>query len=81
LQIVVREHQTHVSAHERQQRLQLRVRHCHLADDHAHQGVLAHDEDGLAAEGDTDFLHLQRTDVVNADDEHIFVFAQKFFEL
>jgi hypothetical protein len=32
-----------------------------------HHGVLAHENDGMAAEGDADLLHLLRTNIVGVD--------------
>jgi len=47
----------------------------------AHHGVLAHEDDGLAAEGDADLLHLLRADIVGVDQEALGVLIEELNEL
>jgi hypothetical protein len=44
-------------------------------------GVFAHQDDGLAAERLTDFVHLLRADIVDLDDEDGFVLVKQALEL
>lgn len=47
----------------------------------AYHGVLAHQDNTLTTEGDTDLVHLLRADIVNTDDEHGLVIVKKALEL
>lgn len=44
-------------------------------------GVLAHQDDGLTSEGGSDFVHLLRGDIVDADDENGLVFVEQALQL
>ena len=47
----------------------------------AHHGVLAHEDDSLAAEGDADLLHLLRANIVGVDQEALGVLIEELNEL
>jgi hypothetical protein len=47
----------------------------------SHHGVLAHQDDTLAAEGPSDFVHLLGADIVDADDEDRLVFFEETLKL
>lgn len=47
------------------------------ADSFADHGVLAHENDGMVAEGATDLLQLLRADVISAHDEALRVFVEE----
>ena len=47
----------------------------------ADHGVLAHEDDGLAAERLADLVHLLRADIVDGDDEDCLIFVQQGLEL
>jgi hypothetical protein len=63
----------------------LDVGHATILDEALHStadhGVLAHEDNGLAAEGDTDFVHLLRCDIVDRDDEDALVCLKKRLQL
>jgi len=44
-------------------------------------GVFAHQDNGLASEGGSDFVHLLRRDIVDADDEDGFVLIEQALQL
>ena len=46
-----------------------------------HHGVLAHQDDALATEGVSDFVHLLGADIVDADDKNRREFFKKTLEL
>ena len=50
-------------------------------DDLPHHGVLAHEDDGLASQGNPDLLHLFGSNIVGSDDEALGIFVQKLLEL
>jgi len=64
-----------------EQSLQLGVGDSLIADDLAHQGVLAENHHSLATQSHTNLGHLQRADVVDADDEDVLVVAKDLLEL
>jgi hypothetical protein len=47
------------------------------ADRLLHHGVLAHEDDGMAAQADADLLHLRGSDIVSADNEALWVLLEK----
>lgn len=49
--------------------------------DNAHHGVLAHQDDTLATQRDTDLVHLLRRDIVDGDDEDGLVLLEQALEL
>ncbi|KAL3201853.1 hypothetical protein MRX96_042768 [Rhipicephalus microplus] len=68
-QVFLGEDETDVALDVRQQLLQGRVVVQVSADGLADHGVLAHEQDGVLAERNTDRLHLLRADIVDAHDE------------
>ena len=44
-------------------------------------GILAHQDDGVASEGRSDFVHLLRGDIVDTDNEDGFVFVEQALQL
>lgn len=44
-----------------------------VSDSFTHHGVLAHEDDAVATEGDTDLLHLLRAHIVCTHDETFWV--------
>merc|ERR1719443_1952923 len=50
------------------------------SDDLPHHRVLAHEDDGLASEGNPDLLHLLGPDIVSSDDEALGKLLQKVSE-
>jgi hypothetical protein len=47
----------------------------------AYHGVLAHQDNTLTTEGDTDLVHLLRADIVDTNDEHGLVFIEEKLQL
>jgi hypothetical protein len=47
----------------------------------SYHGVLAHQDNGLATEGETDLVHLLGGDIVDFDDEDRLVLLQQALEL
>jgi hypothetical protein len=82
-QVAVGEHETHVAHHDGQQSLELGelLTLDEITHDLADQGVLSHEHDGLAAQGETNLLHLVGADVVDSDDEHILVLGDSILQL
>ena len=68
-QIRVGENEADVAFDVREETFELGVIGEDGSDDTANHGVLAHEHDTLAAEGDTDLMHLVGTDVIDIDDE------------
>jgi hypothetical protein len=52
-----------------------------LANDLADHGVLAHQDDGVTTERDTDLLHLVRADIVDVDNEELGVALEQVLKL
>jgi hypothetical protein len=73
VEIVVGEHETHVTIDELKEILKGGILGSLLLDNLAHQSVLTHEKDGATAESDTGLLHLVGTDVVDLDDEDVLI--------
>ena len=69
LEVIRGEDETDVTPDMGEELLELRILVENGAESTADHGVLAHDDDGLASESNTDLVHLVRTDIVNVDDE------------
>ena len=69
LKVARGEDETNVALDVREETLELRVLSEDGTESTADHGVLAHDDDTLATESDTDLVHLVGTDVVDIDDE------------
>lgn len=65
----------------RQETLVLGVVVDETLDSTADHGVLAHEDDGLTTESQTDLVHLLRADIVNVDNEDRAVLVQQALEL
>jgi len=70
-----------VSLHEREESLQSRDCLLVLTNRLSGNRVLAHQENGLATQGDTNLLHLVRADVVDGADEDMLVLLEVLVEL
>lgn len=75
-QVLFGEHKADVLEDVRQELLQVRVLFQMTANGLLHHGVLAHENDGMAAQADTDLLHLRRADVIRTDDEALGVLIE-----
>lgn len=60
-----------------QQLLQGRVSLQMVLDSFAHHGVLAHEHNAATSQGDTDLLHLSRTDIVCTHNETFWVLIEQ----
>merc|ERR1712107_164563 len=76
-EILLGEDETDVSPDVGEHQLELRVVGQMTTDGFAHHGILAHQDDGMASKGNTDLLHLLRSDIVSIDQEAFGIFIQK----
>lgn len=79
--VLVGEDKTNVTLDKRKEILEAGVLGDVFTDDLAHDGVLAHQDHGLATEGNANALHLLGTDEVDADDEDVLVLSKSILEL
>merc|ERR1719242_930707 len=79
-ELLLGEDESNVHLDVRQQLLELWVLLDLSSDDLPHHGVLAHEDDSLASEGNPDLLHLLGSDIVSSNDEALGILFQELGE-